>query len=131
MGFLGGLVAALIGAAVVALTAFSITMYIRIGQVDRQIGEIDRQVQEDAGTMTAVKIATEKKIEEFDRALQVEVRERMKEIDEVIETMNKIAEDIGRLDAQTSQDHRDLVDIRSRYILYREPAQEEQTDVND
>ena len=45
--------------------------------------------------------------------------------------MNKIAEDIGRLDAQTAQDHRDLVDIRSRYILYREPAQEEQTDGND
>lgn len=124
MGFLGGLVAALIGAAVVVLTAFTITMYIRIGQVDRQI-------QEDAGTMTAVKIATEKKIEEFDRALQVEVRERMKEIDEIVEPLNKIAEDIARLDAQTAQDHRDLVDIRSRYILYREPAQEDQTDGND
>lgn len=121
MGFLSGLTYTFMIVMIFALAVFSFAMFIRISQIDHQI-------QEDAGTMTAVKIATEKKIEEFDRALQVEVQERMKEIDEVIETMNKIAEDIGRLDAQTAQDHRDLVDIRSRYILYREPAQEEQTD---
>ena len=124
MGFLSGLTYTFMIVMIFALAVFSFAMFIRISQVDHQI-------QEDAGTMTAVKIATEKKIEEFDRALQVEVRERMKEIDEIVEPLNKIAEDIGRLDAQTAQDHRDLVDIRSRYILYREPAQEEQTDGND
>lgn len=121
MGFLSGLTYTFMMVMIFVLVFIAFALFIRISQIDHQI-------QEDAGTMTAVKIATEKKIEEFDRALQVEVRERMKEIDEVIETMNKIAEDIGRLDAQTAQDHRDLVDIRSRYILYREPAQEDQTD---
>lgn len=123
---MGGLAYTFMIVMIFILTFIAFALFIRISQVDHQI-------QEDAGTMTAVKIATEKKIEEFDRALQVEVQERMKEIDEVIETMNKIAEDIGRLDAQTAQDHRDLVDIRSRYILYREPApeQEDQTDGND
>lgn len=118
---MGGLVYTFMIVMIFALSVFSFALFIRISQVDHQI-------QEDAGTMTAVKIATEKKIEEFDRALQIETKERMKEIDEVIETMNKIAEDIGRLDAQTAQDHRDLVDIRQRYVLFREPAQEEQTD---
>ena len=121
---MGGLAYTFMIVMIFILTFIAFALFIRISQVDHQI-------QEDAGTMTAVKIATEKKIEEFDRALQVEVQERMKEIDDVIETMNKIAEDIGRLDAQTAQDHRDLVDIRSRYILYREPAQEEQTNGND
>lgn len=121
---MGGLAYTFMIVMIFALGVFSFALFIRISQVDHQI-------QEDAGTMTALKIATEKKIEEFDRALQAEAQERMKEIDEIVETMNKIAEDIARLDAQTSQDHRDLVDIRSRYILYREPAQEEQTDGND
>jgi predicted PurR-regulated permease PerM len=107
-----------------ALVFIAFALFIRISQIDHQI-------QEDAGTLTATKIAMEKKAEQLDAAIQVEVKERMKEIDEVIEMMNKITEDIGRLDAQTSQDHRDLVDIRSRYILYREPAQEEPTDGND
>ena len=118
---MGGLVYTFMIVMLFALGTFSFALFIRISQVDHQI-------QEDAGTMTALKIATEKKIEEFDRALQVEVKERMKEIDEIVEPLNKIAEDIARLDAMTAQDHRDLVDIRSRYILYREPAQEDQTE---
>lgn len=124
MGFLGGLVAVFLGMAVVVLIVFSFGMFIRISQIDRQI-------QEDAGTVTALKVAVEKKNEQFDSALVVEVQERMKEVDEVIENLNAIAEDIGRLDQMVAQDHRDLVDIRSRYILYREPAQEEPTDGND
>ena len=124
MGFLSGLTYTFMMVMIFALVFIAFALFIRISQIDHQI-------QEDAGTLTATKIAMEKKAEQLDAAIQVEVRERMKEIDEVIETMNKITEDIGRLDAQTSQDHRDLVDIRSRYILYREPAQEDQTDGND
>lgn len=47
------------------------------------------------------------------------------EIDEVIAKMEKITADIERLDNQYNTDHRDLVDIRQRYVLYREPVQEE------
>ena len=117
MGFLGGLVAVFLGMAVVVLIVFSFGMFIRISQIDRQI-------QEDAGTVTALKVAVEKKNEQFDSALVVEVQERMKEIDDVVENLNAIAEDIGRLDQMVAQDHRDLVDIRQRYILYR-PEKEE------
>lgn len=124
MGFVGGLVAVLLGMAVVVLIVFSFGMFIRISQIDRQI-------QEDAGTVTALKVAIEKKNEQFDSALIVEVQERMKEIDEVIENLNAIAEDIGRLDQMVAQDHRDLVDIRTRYINYREPVKEDLNNGND
>lgn len=43
------------------------------------------------------------------------------EIDGIIKKMNGITADINRLDEMVTQDHRDLVDIRERYILYRKP----------
>jgi septal ring factor EnvC (AmiA/AmiB activator) len=43
------------------------------------------------------------------------------EIDQIIKQLNEITADIARMDQMTAQDHRDLVDIRERYILYREP----------
>ena len=43
------------------------------------------------------------------------------EIDQIIKQLNEITADIARIDQMTAQDHRDLVDIRERYILYREP----------
>lgn len=43
------------------------------------------------------------------------------EIDGIIKKMNAITADIRRLDEMVTQDHRDLVDIRERYILYRKP----------
>jgi peptidoglycan hydrolase CwlO-like protein len=43
------------------------------------------------------------------------------EIDELISKMEKIVNDIHRLEEKIDADHRDLVDIRTRYINYREP----------
>lgn len=37
-----------------------------------------------------------------------------------IAKMEAIAADIGRLEEEHAQDHRDLVDIRQRYVLYRD-----------
>ena len=44
------------------------------------------------------------------------------EINDILKKLNAIAEDIGRLDAMTKRDHSDLVDIRERYLLWREPV---------
>ena len=45
------------------------------------------------------------------------------EIDQIIARMDQITADIARMDQMTAQDHRDLVDIRMRYINYRTPVQ--------
>lgn len=43
------------------------------------------------------------------------------EIDQIIARMDQIVADIAELNKENISDHRDLVDIRQRYILYREP----------
>lgn len=45
------------------------------------------------------------------------------EIDRILKQLNEITADIARMDSMTAQDHRDLVDIRMRYVNYREPVQ--------
>ena len=42
-------------------------------------------------------------------------------IEDIISKLEAITVDIKRLDETTAQDHRDLVDIRERYILWRKP----------
>lgn len=67
------------------------------------------------------------RMDEIDRDLdrcELRVNEYDSQIEEVIERMQAIANDIERLDAQAQRDHLDLVDIRERYILYREPTNE-------
>lgn len=44
------------------------------------------------------------------------------EIDQIIARMDQIVADIAELNKEHISDHRDLVDIRQRYILYREPS---------
>ena len=44
------------------------------------------------------------------------------EINSILARLDDIAKDLGRLDALTTTDHKNLVDIRERYILWREPA---------
>lgn len=43
------------------------------------------------------------------------------EIDQIIDRMDQIVADIAELNKEHISDHRDLIDIRQRYILYREP----------
>lgn len=44
------------------------------------------------------------------------------EIDQIIARMDQITADIAELNKEHISDHRDLVDIRQRYILYREQS---------
>ena len=44
------------------------------------------------------------------------------EIDQIIDRMDQIVADIAELNKEHISDHRDPVDIRQRYILYREPS---------
>lgn len=43
------------------------------------------------------------------------------EIEKILARLEEIADDIGRLDAETKEDRRNLADVRRRYILWREP----------
>ena len=42
-------------------------------------------------------------------------------VEDIISQLEAITTDVKRLDETTAQDHRDLVDIRERYILWRKP----------
>lgn len=44
------------------------------------------------------------------------------EINSILARLDDIAKDIGRLDAETKEDRRNLADVRRRYILWREPV---------
>lgn len=61
----------------------------------------------------------EEAIEEIEEV--IEKKPSMVEIEEIISKLDEIAKDIKRLDEATAQDHRDLVDIRERYVLWRKP----------
>lgn len=103
----------------------------RLNQIDDSLDDINEQVSEDGATTFATKVFTEKKIDEFNADLHKNITTYYDTMTPVFDLLEYIIKDIERLDNMTAQDHRDLVDIRSRYILYREPAQEDQTDGND
>lgn len=54
------------------------------------------------------------------------IAEQLEGIDEqtkdALRRMEEIAASIGKMEEEHAQDHRDLVDIRERYVLYREPT---------
>lgn len=69
-----------------------------------------------------------KKMDELDRELDQNknnVDNWQAEMNSIIERMDNVAKDIERIDSEHTTDHRNLVDIRQRYVLYREPTQEE------
>lgn len=55
-------------------------------------------------------------------SLEKKASEANDEIETIIRRLEEITDDIGRLDQLTKKDHSDLVDIRERYILWREPV---------
>lgn len=73
-------------------------------------------IEEEIDSMTTAEIA-ETKIEDVEEKCV----EAKAEIDMILARLDEIAADIGRLDEMYKQDHSDLVDIRKRYILFREP----------
>lgn len=48
--------------------------------------------------------------------------EKDDEVKMIISRLDQIVADIAELNKENISDHRDLVDIRQRYILYRKPA---------
>ena len=103
----------------------------KIGEIDEALDDINEHVADAGATATTNKIFVEKKIEQFDEDITRHQVDYYDQMESIINLFEEICKDIGRLDEEQAQDHRDLVDIRSRYILYREPAQEDQTDGND
>ena len=74
-------------------------------------------IEEEMSEITAVEIE-EAKI----NSIEQKCVDQKTEIDMILDRLKEIAEDIGRLDEMYKQDHGDLIDIRKRYILFREPV---------
>lgn len=102
-----------------------------LNQIEDALDDINEHVADAGATASTNKIFVEKKIEQFDQDITRHQVDYYDQMESIINLLEEICKDIGRLDEEQAQDHRDLVDIRSRYILYREPAQEDQTDGND
>lgn len=100
----------------------------KVGEMDSTLDTIGDRVNEDAATATANKIFVERKIEQFDQELTRHKIEYYDQGEAVINLLEEIVKSIGMLDAMQTRDHRDLVDIRSRYINFREPIQEDTAD---
>lgn len=112
----------------IILTAITVK---KVGDMDSTLDTIDDRVNEDAATATANKIFVERKIEQFDQELTRHKIEYYDQGEAVLNLLEEIVKDIGRLDAIQVRDHRDLVDIRSRYINFREPIQEASNEEHD
>lgn len=112
----------------IILTAITVK---KVGDMDSTLDTIDDRVNEDAATATANKIFVERKIEQFDQELTRHKVEYYDQGEAVLNLLEEIVKDIGRLDAIQVRDHRDLVDIRSRYINFREPIQEASNEEHD
>lgn len=114
--------------AICLLIVMTCIMSKKIGEIDEALDDINEHVAEDGATATANKIFVERKVEQFDQELTRHKIEYYDQGEAVINLLEEIVKSIGMLDAMQTRDHRDLVDIRSRYINFREPIQEEQTD---
>ena len=67
----------------------------------------------------------EKMDEAIDKGLdlaEMRITSNEDSIKEIIAKLEEIAKDIKRLDERSDADHKNLVDIRQRYILYKEPT---------
>lgn len=102
---------------VVGLAAMVAMVYSQSGTV-RRIEETQlRQI----GADTTAQKMIDQRIDNIITVHNSSIEHYDSEIDQIIKQLNEITADIARMDQMTAQDHRDLVDIRQRYILYREP----------
>lgn len=101
--------------AVVVMAIAIIIMSVKVRLTEESVGDFDWDEYN-------------KKMDELDRELDQNrnnIDNWQAEMNSIIERMDNVANDIARLDEKAATDHNNLVDIRSRYVLYREPIQEE------
>ena len=101
--------------AVVVMAIAIIIMSVKVRITEESVGDFDWDEYN-------------KKMDELDRELDQNknnVDNWQAAMNSIIERMDNVANDIARLDERIGTDHLNLVDIRSRYVLYREPIQEE------
>lgn len=72
-------------------------------------------------SLATIKQDMDKRMDGFVSIHNASVDHYDSEIDQIIARMDQITADIAELNKEHQQDRRDLVDIRQRYILYREP----------
>lgn len=96
-----------------AITIGIVSLTIAVILLNVKTSDLDKE-------MTTL-IASETPSDQLER-VDMQTAKQQDEINEIIKRLNAIAEDIKRLDETQTRDHSDLVDIRERYILWREPA---------
>lgn len=75
-----------------------------------------KDIEEELDTFAS----SEVEVPELDN-IEAQMAKADDEIKSILTRLDDIAKDIGRLDAETKEDRRNLADVRRRYILWREP----------
>lgn len=100
----------------IVLMAFAITlMSVRVKITEETIDKFDFDKYSE-------------RMDEIDRDLdkcELKVNDHDKDIELILNNLYSIIRDIHELDEQVTRDHANLVDIRERYVLWREPKPEE------
>lgn len=114
------MIASILSALSFALMAGAfVIMHLRVKELEDS--DTDKRVE----NLINVAKAQNKTISEMDKDLdKLEVQSSYNEeaIEKIVKQLEDITKDIKRLDELTEKDHKNLVDIRQRYILWREPG---------
>ena len=115
--------------AIVATVACMVMLTYRIGIIEKKTDtaikmadNTDTAIQVknlDAYTKNSVGVANVN----FDSVASA-IKQQRADIDSITDRLEEIAKDIGRLDNQQSIDHKNLVDIRKRYVLFKPKTEE-------
>lgn len=100
----------------IALVVVSVAiamLLLKQGSTDAIIGKTEQEIDTKASTA---------EVESVKQRLNTQILDTDRQIKEITARLEEIAKDIKRLDERTEVDHKNLVDIRQRYILYKEPT---------
>ena len=105
------------------ITLWFVALAFVIYRQSNQIGKIEEIQLKQIASAAEAKKGADQRIGNIITVHNSSIEHYDSEIDQIIKQLNEITADIARMDQMTAQDHRDLVDIRMRYINYREPVQ--------
>lgn len=109
-----------IALAVAIITVMAVTVYLNI-TLNHHIADTNMEIEHLKYMSEKIQKLDESIDKDLDLA-EIKINAHQESIDEIATRLEEIAKDIKRLDERTDADHKNLVDIRERYVLFRTPT---------
>ena len=109
-----------IALAVAVITVMAVTIYLNI-TLNHHIADTNMEIEH----LKFMSEFNQKLDDSIDKDLdlaEIKINAHQESIDEITARLEEIAKDIKRLDERTDADHKNLVDVRERYVLFRTPT---------